>query len=228
MRAALGAGDGVDLVDNDRVHLAEGFPRLGRQHQEEGFRGGDEDIRRVAEQRAAVSRRRVPGPDAHGNERGGQVQALGGLRDADQRRAEVAFDVDAESLQRGNVQHAGLPRGRLPLYRRPAPGLGGRVQAGQGLGLGGGGDEQPVQGPEERGERLAGAGGGDDEGVRAGGDGIPRTDLGRGGRGKSAQEPVPGRPAEPAHGVGRMCAAGELLPLHSSIMPYPTDTLSRA
>ena len=64
MRAALGAGDGVDLVDDDGVHLAEGLPRLGRQHQEERFGGGDEDVRRVAEQRAAVRRRRVPGPDA--------------------------------------------------------------------------------------------------------------------------------------------------------------------
>ncbi|CAH0252535.1 hypothetical protein SRABI26_03183 [Arthrobacter sp. Bi26] len=115
MRPALGPGDGVDLVDNDRVDLTEGFARLGRQHQEEGFRGGDEDIGRVAEQRAAVGRRRVPGPDAHGNERGGQVQAFGGLRDADQRCAEVAFDVDAESLERGNVQHSGLPLGCLPL-----------------------------------------------------------------------------------------------------------------
>ena len=104
------------------VHLAEGFPGLGRQHQEERFRGGDEDVRRVAEQRAAVRRRRVPGPDAHGDERGGQVQAFGGLRDADQRRAEVAFDVDAERLERGNVQHAGaagLPAGPV---RPSAPG----------------------------------------------------------------------------------------------------------
>ena len=42
----------------------------------------------------------VAGPDAHGDQRGGQVQPLGRLRDADQRGAEVAFDVDAERLER--------------------------------------------------------------------------------------------------------------------------------
>ena len=114
-----------------------------------------------------------------------------------------------------------LPPGWLPAR----PGRGSRP--GSASGSAGGGDEQPVQRPEEGRERLAGAGGGDDEGVRAGGDGVPGAVLGRGGRGKSAQEPVPGRPAEPVHGVGRECAAGELLPLHSSIMPYGTDSIRR-
>ena len=74
--AALGAGNGVDLIDDDGVHLAEGLPGLGRQHQEQRLRGGDEDVRRVAEQDAPVRRRGVPGPDAHGDQGSGQVQGV--------------------------------------------------------------------------------------------------------------------------------------------------------
>ena len=146
--AALGAGDGVDLVHDDGVHLAERFPGLGGEHQEQGLRGGDEDVRRVAEQCAAVRRRRVPGPDADGDQRGGQAQPLGGLGDADQRRAEVAFDVDAQRLERGDVQHAGFPLGlpcgcRLPLGAAAS-------QAGQLRGLGGCAP-RPAAGPAPRG-----------------------------------------------------------------------------
>ena len=215
VRAALGAGDGVHLVHDDRVHLVEGLARLGGEHQEERLGGGDQDVRRVAQQRAAVRRRRVPGADAHRDQRRGQAEALGGLGDADQRGAQVAFDVDAERLERGNVQHPGFPLRRLPPDRLRGRG----IEPGQLFGFGGCGDQQPVQRPEERREGLAGAGRRHHQGVRARGNRIPGAVLRRRGRGEGAQEPLPGRPAEPVHGVGRECAAGELLPLHSSIMP---------
>ncbi|MCB5281022.1 hypothetical protein BJQ89_00757 [Arthrobacter sp. ES1] len=218
---AFSARDGVDLVDDDGVHLAEGLPGLGREHQEEGFGGGDEDVRGVAQQRSSLRGRGVTGPDAHGDQRCGQVKAFGGLGDADQRCAQVAFDVDAERLERRDVEHPGFAFGRL------SAGAFSSVKAGQPLGLSGGRDEQAVECPEKGCECFAGTGGGDDEGMRAGGNRVPGPFLGGCGRGEGAQEPVPGWPAEPVHGLRRECAASELLPLHSSIMPYGTDSHGR-
>ena len=72
-------------------------------------------------------------------------EPLRGLRDADERRPQVALDVDPERLQRRDVEHAGaVPRILGPRRRR-----------------------QPVERPEERRQRLARAGRRDDEGVLA-------------------------------------------------------------
>jgi hypothetical protein len=50
MRAPLVAGQGVDLVDDDRLHGGEGGPgALGGQVQVEGFRRGDEQVRGAAD-----------------------------------------------------------------------------------------------------------------------------------------------------------------------------------
>ena len=44
MRAALGAGDGVDLVDDDGLDAAQRLPRLAGEQQEQRLGGGDEDV----------------------------------------------------------------------------------------------------------------------------------------------------------------------------------------
>jgi hypothetical protein len=162
MRAALGAGHGVDLVHDDGVHLAERFPRPGGEHQEEGLGGGDQDVRRVAEQGAAVGGGGIAGPDPDGDQGSRQVQPFGSLGDADEGGAEVAFDVDAKRLERGDVQYAGFPLG-LPCPGLPGLGTGRRlVKARQHPSVGqscGGcsrpGHQEPVQRPEERGQGLA-------------------------------------------------------------------------
>lgn len=41
---ALGAGDGVDLVEDDRLDPGEGLPRLGREHEEQRLGSRDEDV----------------------------------------------------------------------------------------------------------------------------------------------------------------------------------------
>src|SRR5690606_28669260 len=90
------------------------------------------------------------------------------LGDADERRAQVALDVDPERFERRDVEHPGALRG-----------------------VGGGRREQPIERPQERGERLTGARGGDDERVPPRGDRLPRPRL-RGGRcGERAGEPLP-------------------------------------
>ena len=67
--------------------------------------------------------------------------------------AQVALDVDGQRLERADVEHPAAP------HRVGRHGLGG----------------QPVEGGQERGERLAGPGRRDDEGVLAAGDRVPRA-----------------------------------------------------
>ena len=99
MRAAFRAGDGVDLVDDHRLHAAQRFPGGGGEEQEQRFGGGDEDVGRAPGEVATLLRGGVARahPDPH--VRHGQPQPSRRLTDADQRRAEVAFDVDGQRLQ---------------------------------------------------------------------------------------------------------------------------------
>ena len=154
VRAALGRGDGVDLVDDHRLDAAQHLARLRGEHQVERLRRGDQDVRRRAAHRRAVALRRVAGAD--------RDREVG--PDPAQRRAQVALDVVGERLQRRDVDQA-------------------RV-------LSAGSTGEPVEAPQEGGERLARAGGRGDEHVLAGGDGRPGLRLGRGRRLERALEPV--------------------------------------
>ena len=55
--AALGAGDRVDLVDDDVLDPAQDLAGRAGQHQVERFRGRDQDVRRVPGDLAAILRR---------------------------------------------------------------------------------------------------------------------------------------------------------------------------
>ena len=96
VRAALGRGDRVDLVDDDRLDVREDLARAAGEHEVQRLGRRDEDVRRVAAHRGAVLLRRVAGADADG-----EVRA-----DAAQRRAEVAVDVVGERLERRDVDEA--------------------------------------------------------------------------------------------------------------------------
>ena len=221
VRAALGARHGVDLVDDHRVHVAQRLPRLGREHEVEGFRGGDEDVRRVGQQGAADRLRGVPGAHAHGDLRGIAPGGLHSLGDADQRRTQVALHIHAEGLERGDVEHRGavLVRELLAVRARRGAepcgrGLGrsrrcphtarGNGTGRRGVVVGGArgecrrglGAEQAVDGPQERGQCLAGAGGGHHEGVVARRHGLPCTALGGRGAAERGPEPLRGRRGE--------------------------------
>ena len=94
--AALGARDGVHLVDDHRVDRAQRLAGLGSQHQEERLRRRDQDVRRLLHQLAPLLLRGVAGADA---------DAEIGL-DAGKRPAEVPLHVVVERLQRGDVEEA--------------------------------------------------------------------------------------------------------------------------
>ena len=103
--AALGAEDGMDLVDDDGARGAQHGAAAGAGEQQvKRFRRGDQDVRRPPGHRRARRRRRVSGPQAGPNFRG--RRRIGGQAAAElrqyplQRRLQVAFDVVAQRLER--------------------------------------------------------------------------------------------------------------------------------
>ncbi len=94
VRAALGVGDGVDLIDDHGVHRTEHVARLGGEDEIQRLGGGDEDVGRVSHHCGALALRRVAGPDGDGH----VVRT-----DPPQGDAEVALDVVGERLQRADV-----------------------------------------------------------------------------------------------------------------------------
>ena len=172
--AALGAGDRVHLVDDDRLDAAQRLAGLGGEHQEQRLGGRDHDVRGRGGELAAVGRRGVAGADADADLGHVDAEPLGGVADAGERGPEVALDVDRERLQRRDVEDPAA----TGLLRRLA-------------------GEQPVERPQERRQRLAGSGGGHDQRVPARSDRLPRADLGGRRLGERRTEPGAGRLAEP-------------------------------
>ena len=99
--AALGAGQGVHLVDDHRLDVAQGVAGRRGQHQEQRLGGGDQDVRRVTADPAPLGR---PGcrPSGCRPQTSGRrlAEPRRRLADPGQRRAQVALDVDRERLQR--------------------------------------------------------------------------------------------------------------------------------
>ena len=132
-----------------------------------------------------------------GDVRRGQPEPGGGLADAGERRAQVAFDVDGERLERADVKHP------APAHRVVGRRLGG----------------EPVQRREEGGERLARTGRRDDERVVTACDRLPRTLLGRRRRVEGAVQPGLGRGGELRHTPS--------LPVGSDNRPNPASGAGR-
>jgi hypothetical protein len=133
--AALARHQRVDLVDDDRVDRAQRFARIRRQQQVERFRRRDQDVGRFPLEPRPLGLRRVTGADGDCRRHERIAAQRGDLRDAGQRRAQVALDVDRERLEGRHVEHAAA--GPFRWRRR---------------------EHQPVEAPEKRGERLAASG----------------------------------------------------------------------
>ena len=108
VRAALRAGQGVDLVDDDPLDAAQRLARLRGEQQVERLGRRDEDVRRPLAERAALLGRRVAG--AHRDVNLARQVVLAAIarrqRDAGQRRTKVAVDVVDERLERRDVENA--------------------------------------------------------------------------------------------------------------------------
>ena len=114
MRATLAAGDGVNLVDDDRLDPGQGLAGRRGQHQKQRLGRGDQHIGRLADELAAARGRGVAGADADADVGRLQPPALGDAGEACQRGTQVALDVDGQRLERRDVEHpgAGGPLGR--------------------------------------------------------------------------------------------------------------------
>ena len=155
VRAALGAGHGMDLVDDHVLDGRQHLPGARREHQVERLGSGDEHVGRVTHDVAPVGLRRVAraGGDAKGPHLLAPALRLDG--DPRERSPQVALDVVGERLQRRDVEHAATPR----LVR-------GQL-----------GRHESVDRPQERGQCLAGSGRGEDQGVLAERDSRPSLVL---------------------------------------------------
>ena len=196
MGAALGAGDGVHLVDDHGADTAQHFPGPAGEQQEQRFRCGDQDVGAVPGERAPVPGRGVAGPDRDGDLRQGDAAARRHRAHPGQRRAQVPLHVDGQGLQRRQVEH------RAPLRRRR---LGGSTRSLRRTGaVRQAAGHQIVDGGQERRQRLARSGRRDDQGVLAPADGVPGPGLGGGRRGERVGEPVPDQRVEPSQRLGRV------------------------
>ena len=171
VRAALGAGDGVHLVDDHVLHTGQDLPGLAGQQQVQALRRGDEDVGRVAREVAADVGGRVAGADADRDVGRGLAQPLRREADARERGTQVALDVVGQGLERADVQDADA-----------AAVLAAGLRSGMG--------DEAIERPEEGGEGLAAAGRRVDERVLARRDGRPAAVLRLRGPLERALEPL--------------------------------------
>ncbi len=137
MRAALGRNDGVNFVDDYGFDEAKEFAGLRGEHQVERFGRGDEDVGGMAEEAGAFGRRSVASANRNGRLVKREAEALRSVRDADKWGAKIAFDIDGEGFDGGDVDNAAALG-----FRRS------------------GSKHEAIDGPEKCGEGFAGAGGG--------------------------------------------------------------------
>ena len=109
MRAALRSGDGVNFVEDQRLHVAQHFAAaFGSEQDEERFGRGDQNVRRVLHHLQALGRGRVAGADG-GADRREQNSLFGGeIGDAGQRDVEILLNVVREGLQWRDVENLGV------------------------------------------------------------------------------------------------------------------------
>ena len=168
MSTALRGGHRMDLVDDDRVDVDQGLGNRRCQHQVQALGCRDEQIDWVADQLLTLARRRVAGSHRHSRLDVGHPESFGGQTDPHQRSTEVLLDVEGQSAQRRDVQHAGALLRVWCLCRA-----------------------QAVDRCEECRERLATAGRCTDKGVVAAEDRRPAIDLRCRRLGKRGREPGP-------------------------------------
>ena len=139
MAAPLGRHKRVNFVQHHGLDGAQHFARVGGEQEVDGFRRGDQDIGGVTGETCALGSGRVAGADGDGGFVKLDSGGAGGLGDAHQWGAQVAFDIDGEGLDGRNVEYAAALMARRD-----------------------GREHQAIDAPQEGGERFAGARGGED------------------------------------------------------------------
>ena len=166
MRAAFGGRHCVDFVHDHGFDVRQRRSSPRGEQQEQRFRRRDQDIGRGSLQPIPLAGWRISRPDSDRRFAKRMSFACGERPQSLQRRLEIPRDVDAERLERRDIQ---------------------RVDSGRGGNLLSEGE--PVDGDEERGERFAGARRGEKKRAGPAGDRLPGVPLGVGRTGKCFAEP---------------------------------------
>jgi hypothetical protein len=100
VRAPLGPGDGVHLVDDDGLDSAQCLAGLAGEQEEQRLGRRNEDVGRPAGEGAPLLRRGVAGAHRDGDFVNRRTESRGRVPDPGEGCAQVAVDVDRERLQR--------------------------------------------------------------------------------------------------------------------------------
>ncbi len=100
VRTTLRTGHRMDLVDDHRVDVGQGLPGPRGEHEVERLGCRDEDVGRMAHQRATLVGGGVAGADSDGGLVHVDAEPLAGQPDARQRGAEILLDVDRQRPER--------------------------------------------------------------------------------------------------------------------------------
>ena len=98
--AALATGHHMNLIQDHSGDPPQPFTSRRCQHEEERFRGCDQDVGWASGEGAAFVGRRIACADSDANVRRGQAQLLGCSRDPNQGRSKVPLDVRGKSFER--------------------------------------------------------------------------------------------------------------------------------
>ena len=103
---SFGASDGMDLVNDHRLHASETLARLTGEDKEQRLRGRDEDVWGSRRLLAALVCRSVARADSDRYLRNRLTRALRFAGEPDEWTPQVAFHIGGECLQRRDVQHS--------------------------------------------------------------------------------------------------------------------------
>ena len=165
----------MDLVHDHGLDRAQPFTGGRAEQQVERFGGGHQHVGRRLLLLASRARRRVAGANGHRRHAQGETQPFGGEPDAGERPSQVALHVVDQRLERRDVQHT---HARAEALGQPA---------------------QPIEAPQEGGQRLAAARGRAHQGVPARRDERPAALLRRRWRREGLAKPGPRGWAEAVH-----------------------------
>ena len=95
----------MNLVDDDRVNVAENFPGFRCQNQIERFRSRDEDVRRRFCDASPLGRIGIAAADRDGWQSVVLLFFVGDLLNSKQRPLKISLNVDPQSLQRRDLEN---------------------------------------------------------------------------------------------------------------------------
>ncbi len=150
VRAALVAGDRMNLIDDHRSHVRQHFsPGLGGQQNVQRLGRRHDDMRRAAPHTGTLGRRGVSRSHERADLDVGQSRGAQFVADPRERTVEIALDVVRQRLQRRDIEHSRLV-GQPAREALAHQGVNGGEKGGQGLAGAGRRGNQDMAGAMQR------------------------------------------------------------------------------